>query len=114
MSRSGATNLQYISTTKTQLKIPKEELNAITEGQTTQWPKEKKTCTQTAISKTLNRKLKIKHHEPHYQLRCSGRVSGSCSTGGTRGVTLVTNPVIPLSHKKVTCFRHDIADTLLI
>jgi len=25
------------------------------------------------------------------ELRCSGRVSGSCSTGGTRGVTLVTS-----------------------
>jgi hypothetical protein len=46
MSRSGATNLQSISTTKTQLKIPKEELNAITEGQTTQWPKETKTNAQ--------------------------------------------------------------------
>jgi len=43
MSQSGATNLQSISTTKTQLKIPKGELNAITEGQTTQWPKEKET-----------------------------------------------------------------------
>jgi hypothetical protein len=28
------------------------------------------------------------------ELRCSGRVSSSCSTGGTRRVNLVTNPVI--------------------
>jgi hypothetical protein len=30
--------------------------------QTTQWPKEKE---QTTIYKTLHRKLKIEHHEPH-------------------------------------------------
>ena len=29
-------------------------------------------------------------------LGCSGRVSSSCSTGGTRRVNLVTNPVISL------------------
>jgi hypothetical protein len=28
------------------------------------------------------------------ELRCSGRVSSSCSTSGTHRVTLVTNPVI--------------------
>ena len=28
------------------------------------------------------------------ELRCSGRVSSSCSTIGTRGVNLVSNPVI--------------------
>ena len=28
------------------------------------------------------------------QLRCSERVSSSCSTSGTRRVNLVTNPVI--------------------
>ena len=28
------------------------------------------------------------------ELRCSGRVGSSCSTGGTRRVNLVTNPVI--------------------
>ena len=28
------------------------------------------------------------------ELRCSGRVSISCSTSGTRRVNLVTNPVI--------------------
>ena len=28
------------------------------------------------------------------ELRCSGRVSNSCSTRGTRRVNLVTNPVI--------------------
>ena len=34
-------------------------------------------------------KLKIE-----YELKCSGRVSSSCSTSGTRHVNLVTNPVI--------------------
>jgi hypothetical protein len=28
------------------------------------------------------------------ELRCSGRVSSSCSTSGTRSVNLVTNPVV--------------------
>ena len=28
------------------------------------------------------------------ELRCSGGVGSSCSTGGTRRVTLVTNPII--------------------
>jgi hypothetical protein len=28
------------------------------------------------------------------ELRCSGMLSSSCSTSGTRGVNLVTNPVI--------------------
>ena len=31
---------------------------------------------------------------PEVELRCSGRVSNSCSTSGTRRVNLVTNPVI--------------------
>ena len=37
--------------------------------------------------KTLHRKITIKQHEPHYmskiELRCSERVSSSCSTCGT-------------------------------
>ena len=40
------------------------------------------------IYKTLLRKLKIEQSEPHKKLgsklRCSGRVSMSCSTSGTR------------------------------
>ena len=32
--------------------------------------------------------------KPGDELRCSGRVSSSCSTSGTRRVNLVTNPVI--------------------
>jgi hypothetical protein len=30
------------------------------------------------------------------ELMCSGRVSSSCSTSGTRRVNLVTNPLIPV------------------
>jgi hypothetical protein len=59
----------------------------------------KKTKGQTTIYKTLHRKINIEQHEPHQksggELRCSGRVNSSCSTNGTRRVTLVTNhPVI--------------------
>ena len=52
---------------------------------------------QTTLYKTLHRKLKIEQHEPTKtwgQLRYSGRAISSCSTGGTRRVTLVTNPLI--------------------
>jgi hypothetical protein len=43
-------------------------------------PKRKETKVQTAIYKTLQRKLKIEQHEPtknRGELRCSGRVNSS-------------------------------------
>jgi len=43
------------------------------------------------------------------ELRCSGRVNSSCSTSGTRRVTLVTNPVI--SHK--TLFSEQLVELSL-
>ena len=36
------------------------------------------------------------------KLRCSERVDSSCSTSGTRGVTLVTSPVISHTCNKLT------------
>jgi hypothetical protein len=39
---------------------------------------------------SIHIKLKIKQHEPHYKLRCSARVSSSCSTSGTHRVNFVT------------------------
>ena len=42
----------------------------------------------------ITEKTKIKQHEPHQkpgEVRCSGRVSSSCSTRGTGYVTLVEN-----------------------
>ena len=48
---------------------------------------------QTTAHTTQHRKLKNKQHEPHQKtrgvLRCSGRVSRSCSTCGTRRVAHV-------------------------
>jgi hypothetical protein len=41
--------------------------------------------------KSSFRKFYGRHHD---ELRCSGRVSSSCSSSGTRRVNLVTNPVI--------------------
>ena len=61
----------------------------IEERQTTQWPKEKG---QTTIYKTLHRKQKIEQRKPIKtwgELMCSGSVSSSCSTNGTRCVTLL-------------------------
>ena len=49
----------------------------------------KKEKGQTTIYKTLRIKLKIGG-----ELRCSGRVTSSCSTSGARRVNLYTNPVI--------------------
>ena len=42
----------------------------------------------------MHRKLKIKQHEPTIsggELMCSGSIGSSCTTCGTRHVTLVTN-----------------------
>ena len=36
----------------------------------------------------------------HGELRCSGRVSSSCSTSVTRRVNIVTNPVIIHEYRK--------------
>ena len=62
----------------------------------------KRTKEQTMIYKILHRKLKIEQHAPPLkigcELMCSGRVRRSCSTCGTRRVTLVTNQVI--SHER--------------
>ena len=65
--------------------------------QTTQWLKEK-------VQKDKQRSTKHTHKtkdrvtrtslKPGGERRCSGRVSSSCSTNGTRRIDLVTNPVI--------------------
>ena len=69
----------------------------IEEEQTTQWPKEK-------AQKDKQRPTKHTHKTKDWVtrtplktgdvLRCSERVSSSCSTGDTRRVNLVTNPLI--------------------
>ena len=53
---------------------------------------------QTTAHTTQHRKLKNKQQEPHQKtrgdLRCSGRISRSCSTCVTRRVAyVITNPV---------------------
>jgi hypothetical protein len=69
----------------------------IEEEQTTQWPKEK---AQKDKQRSTKHTYKTKDRETRTplktggELRCSGRVSSSCSTSGTRRVNLVTNPVI--------------------
>ena len=67
------------------------------EEQTTQWQKEK-------VQKNKERSTKHTHKTKDRvtlttlktggELMCSGRISSSCSTSGTRRVNLVTNPVI--------------------
>ena len=87
-----------MKTIKKSLKIPKGQ---IAEEQTTQWPKGK-------VQKNKQRPTKHTHKSKYRvtrtrlktwgELRCSGRVSSSCSTRDNRRVNIVTNPVI--SHER--------------
>jgi hypothetical protein len=71
--------------------------NLYIEEQTTQWPKEK---VQKDKQRSTKHAHKIKDQVTRTplktgdELRCSVRVSSSCSTSDTRRVNLVTNPVI--------------------
>jgi hypothetical protein len=57
----------------------------------TRWPKEKgQKDTQLFRKHTQNTKDRVT--QTPLKLRCSGRVSSSCSTSGTRRLNLVTNP----------------------
>ena len=87
---------------KKSLKIPKGNQNPyIEEEQTTQWPKEKvQKDKQRSTKDTYKTKDRVTRTplKTRVELRCSGRVSSSCSTSDTRHVNLVTNPVI--SHER--------------
>ena len=88
------TGLDYMS--KKSLKIPKggNQNPYIEEEQTTQWPKEK-------VQKDKQRSTKHTHKtkdrvtrtplKTEGEMRCSGRVSSSCSTSGTRRFILLEN-----------------------
>jgi len=80
------------------LKIPKGQSESyIEEEQTTQWPKEKvQNDKQRSTKHTYKTKDRVTRTplKTGNELGCSGRVSSSCSTSGTRRVNLVTNPVI--------------------
>ena len=69
----------------------------IEEEQTTQWSKEKVQKDKQRFTKhTYKTKDRVTRTplKTGGELRCSGRVSSSCSTSDTRHVNLVTNPVI--------------------
>ena len=69
----------------------------IEEKQTTQWPKEKEQKDKQRSSKhTYKAKDRVTWTplKTGGELRCSGRMSSSCSTSGTHRINLVTNPVI--------------------
>ena len=91
---------------------PKEEGQTMQwpkEGQTIQWPKEEGQTIQwpkgqTAIYKTLHRKLKTEQHKPTLktegELVFSRRVSSSCSTCDIRRLSLVINSMMKnVSHE---------------
>jgi len=82
---------------KKSLKIPKGQSETYIEEQTTQWPKENvQKDKQRSTRHTYKTKDRVTRTplKSGGELRCSGRVSSSCSTSGTRRVNLVTNPVI--------------------
>ena len=63
----------------------------------TQWPKEKvQKDKQRSTKHTYKTKDRVTRTplKTGGELRCSGRVSNSCSISDTRRVTLLTNPVI--------------------
>ena len=96
---SGLTFSQH----KKSLKIPKggNHNPPIEDGQSTQWPKEKvQKNKQQSTKHTHKTKGRVTQTllRAAGELRCSGRVNSSCFTTGTRGVNLITNPV--LSHKR--------------
>jgi hypothetical protein len=69
----------------------------IEEEQTTQWPKEKvQKDKQRSTKHTYKTKDRVTRTPPKTggELRCSWRVSSSCSISGTRRGNPVTNPVI--------------------
>ena len=69
----------------------------IEEEQTTQWPKEKvQKDKQRSTKHTYKTKDRVTRTplKSGGELRCSGRVSSSCSTSGTHHVNLIKNPVI--------------------
>ena len=81
---------------KKSLKIPNQN-PYIEEEQTTQWPKENvQKDKQRSTKHTYKTKDRVTRTpvKTEGELRCSERVTSSCSTCGTRRVNLVTNPVI--------------------
>ena len=80
---------------KKSLKIPKGQSESV--YRRTQWPKEKiQKDKQRSTKHTYKTKDRVTRNPPKTggELRCSGRVSSSSSTSGTRRVNRVTNPVI--------------------
>jgi hypothetical protein len=73
----------------------------IEEEQTTQWSNENKQKDKQRSTKHTHKTKDRVTRTPlktGCDLRCSGRVSSSCSTSDTRHVNLVTNPMI--SHER--------------
>jgi hypothetical protein len=91
-------SLQYWKLTRRVWRYQRGNHNPyIEEEQTTQWPKEKgQKDKQRSTKHTHKTKDRVTRTplKTGGDLRCSGRVSSSCSTSDIRRVNLVTNPVI--------------------
>jgi hypothetical protein len=87
---------------KKSLNIPKGIQNPyIEKEQTTQWPKEKvQKDKQRSTKHTYKTKDRVTRTplKTGDELRCSGRVTSTCSSSGTPRVNLVTSPII--SHER--------------
>ena len=93
---SSTPRLSWIRSYKKSLKIPKGQSETVYRRRT-QWPKEKvQNDKQRSTKHTYKTKDRVTRTslKTGSELRCSGRVSSSCSTSGTGRGNLVTNPVI--------------------
>jgi hypothetical protein len=92
------TDLFLLKCHKKSLKIPKGQSESVYRRKTDNTvAKAKSTKGQTTIYKTYTYNWRLSNTIPLKtggELRCSGRVSSSCSTCLTHRVNLVTNPVI--------------------
>jgi hypothetical protein len=89
------------SVTRRDWRYQRDNQNPYIEEQTTQWPKKKvQNDKQRSTKHTYKTKDRVTWTplKTGGELRCSWRVSSSCSTSDTRRVNLVTNPVI--SHER--------------
>ena len=85
----------YHDENKKNLKIPKGQSESVYRRTDKQWPKEKvQKDKQRSTKHTYKTKDRVTRTplKTGGELRCTGKVSSSCSNSGTRRVNLVTNP----------------------
>jgi hypothetical protein len=94
----------YLRRSKNILKIPKWQSESVYRRITdnTMDKRKRRKNKQRSTKHTHKTKARVRRTplKTRVELRCSGRISSSCSTSGTRWVNLVTNPVISREWRK--------------